>query len=270
MVSFLTPGSTLTGDESPRQPSWNSGMKRSISVNEETPPLPMTEPYHRNSGGPMSSHSDEPTDWSSATFANGRLRTGSAASGRIPKTPDTSLRGVATPIHTINSGNASRPGTSPGPSEDPSRPAPRLSLEAPSPSLGPLLTESPVAVRHTSTATFYSAAPDSSQSTSQLPASAGSIFSSAMPMEDNAESDRAPVESDPRREPGVLFTAASVYEFNIDRSRQQGGFRYLTYVTGEIFDIIAEHGELWLAINQDDATREIGWIWNKHFAKLAE
>ena len=69
--------------------------------------------------------------------------------------------------------------------------------------------------------------------------------------------------------PHLSPSAPKVYEFNIDRSRQQGGFRYLTYVTGEIFDVIAEHGELWLAINQDDPTREIGWIWNKHFAKLA-
>ena len=90
-----------------------------------------------------------------------------------------------------------------------------------------------------------------------------------MPMdEDNQPLEEGEV-AEPRQEPGVLFTAASVYEFNIDRSRQQGGFRYLTYVTGEIFDVIAEHGELWVAINQDDPTREIGWIWNKHFAKLA-
>lgn len=89
-------------------------------------------------------------------------------------------------------------------------------------------------------------------------------------MDENTDRQNEDVtETEAGREPGVLFTAASVYEFNIDRSRQQGGFRYLTYVTGEIFDVIAEHGELWLAINQDDDTREIGWIWNKHFAKLA-
>jgi hypothetical protein len=91
-----------------------------------------------------------------------------------------------------------------------------------------------------------------------------------MPMEDSSEPNNGTeAEEEPGNNPEVLFTAASVYEFNIDRSRQQGGFRYLTYVAGEIFDVIAEHGELWLAINQDDATREIGWIWNKHFAKLA-
>ncbi|KIW72632.1 hypothetical protein PV04_00814 [Phialophora macrospora] len=267
MISFLTPGSTLAGEDSPRQPSWNS-TKRSVSANEEMPPFPIRDLPHRNSGGPMSSQSDDRTEWSSSTFANGRIRTGSAASGRPPKTPETASRGVSASLHTVDSLNASRPGTSPGLPADSAQLAPRLSLEAPSPSLGELLTESPVAVRHASTSSFYTATPGPNHAQSHLPTpSGGSVFSSAMPMEDGPGPVRATPQ--PRDEPGVLFTAASVYEFNIDRSRQQGGFRYLTYVTGEIFDIIAEHGELWLAINQDDPTREIGWIWNKHFAKLA-
>jgi dynamin-binding protein len=66
----------------------------------------------------------------------------------------------------------------------------------------------------------------------------------------------------------VLFPVASVYEFNIDRARREAGFPYLTYVTGEIFDVIGERGELWLAKNQDDPQQQIGWIWNKHFARL--
>ncbi len=268
MISFLTPGSTLTGEDSPRQPSWNSATKRSLSTTEEMPPLPTNSHYHRNSGGPMSSQSDDRTEWSTSTFANGRLRTGSAASGRPPKTPETGSRGVSASLHTVDTLNVSRPGTSPAPPTDSMQAPPRLSLEAPSPSLGELLTESPVAVRHISSSSFYTATPDLNQSQPQLPTTGGgSVFSSAMPMEEHSLA--GPGTPHFRDEPGVLFTAASVYEFNIDRSRQQGGFRYLTYVAGEIFDIIAEHGELWLAINQDDPTREIGWIWNKHFAKLA-
>ena len=38
----------------------------------------------------------------------------------------------------------------------------------------------------------------------------------------------------------------------------------------QIFDVIAEKGELWLAKNQDDASEQVGWIWSKHFAKLAD
>ena len=94
------------------------------------------------------------------------------------------------------------------------------------------------------------------------------FFSSAMPMSD---SPRPPAEAEGTvpREPKVLFLAASIYEFNIDRSRREAGYPYLTYVAGEIFDVIAEKGELWLAKNQDDPTCQVGWIWNKHFAKLA-
>jgi hypothetical protein len=70
-------------------------------------------------------------------------------------------------------------------------------------------------------------------------------------------------------EPAVLFHVASLYEFNIDRSRREAGYPYLTYDTGDIFDVIGEKGELWLARNQDDPTRQIGWIWTRHFAKLS-
>lgn len=94
------------------------------------------------------------------------------------------------------------------------------------------------------------------------------FFSSAMPMSDSPN-DHMPTESDPPKEPKVLFLAASIYEFNIDRARREAGYPYLTYVAGEIFDVIAEKGELWLAKNQDDPTHQVGWIWNKHFAKLA-
>jgi hypothetical protein len=71
------------------------------------------------------------------------------------------------------------------------------------------------------------------------------------------------------KEPAVLFLAASLYEFNIDRARREAGYPYLTYVAGEIFDVFGEKGELWLARNQDDSTSQVGWIWMKHFAKLS-
>ena len=67
----------------------------------------------------------------------------------------------------------------------------------------------------------------------------------------------------------MIFLAASVYEFNIDHARREAGFPYLTYSAGEIFDVLGEKGELWLARNQDDRTKLVGWIWNKHFVKLS-
>lgn len=94
------------------------------------------------------------------------------------------------------------------------------------------------------------------------------FFSSALPMSDTPE-ELTPVDTDAPKEPKVLFLAASVYEFNIDRARREAGYPYLTYVAGEIFDVIGEKGELWLARNQDDSTSQVGWIWSKHFAKLS-
>ncbi|KIH87620.1 Rho guanyl nucleotide exchange [Sporothrix brasiliensis 5110] len=67
----------------------------------------------------------------------------------------------------------------------------------------------------------------------------------------------------------VLWLAASLFEFNIE-TKHEAGYPYLTYQAGEIFDVIAEKGELWLAKNQDDPSELVGWIWSKHFAKLAD
>ncbi|KAH7077249.1 hypothetical protein FB567DRAFT_146403 [Paraphoma chrysanthemicola] len=100
---------------------------------------------------------------------------------------------------------------------------------------------------------------------------ASGIFSSALPMSDSPvrgsveELPPTPGDSD---EPEVLFLAASLFEFNIAHDRREGGIPYLVYVPGEIFDVIGMKGELWLARNQDDPTKTVGWIWEKHFARI--
>ncbi|RFU33615.1 hypothetical protein B7463_g2723, partial [Scytalidium lignicola] len=101
------------------------------------------------------------------------------------------------------------------------------------------------------------------------------IFHSAMPLSDGPEdssqrSSRA--SSHDRNISGgynVLYLAASLFEFNIAATKSEAGYPYLTYQAGEIFDVIGEKGELWLAKNQDDPTDTVGWIWSKHFARLA-
>lgn len=108
------------------------------------------------------------------------------------------------------------------------------------------------------------------------PAHSSNVFSSALPMtDDGIESRRSsempsvqPSSSAAEKPYRVLFLAASLFDFNIDRARTEAGYPYLTYLPGEIFDVIGEKGELWLAKNQDDPTSAIGWIWEKHFAKL--
>jgi hypothetical protein len=99
------------------------------------------------------------------------------------------------------------------------------------------------------------------------------IFRSALPS-DVAEDEEALMLNGPAPvtletdEPRVLFVVASLFEFHIDSNRREAGFPYLKYVAGEVFDILAQRGELWLARNQDDPEGRLGWIWEKHFALL--
>jgi hypothetical protein len=100
---------------------------------------------------------------------------------------------------------------------------------------------------------------------------ASGVFSSALPMSDSpirGSVEELPVTPGDTDEPEVLFLAASLFEFNIAHDRREGGIPYLVYVPGEIFDVIGMKGELWLARNQDDATKTVGWIWEKHFARI--
>lgn len=97
------------------------------------------------------------------------------------------------------------------------------------------------------------------------------VFNSALPMSSQsagASAEELPATPSDTDEPEVLFLAASLFEFNIAHDRREGGIPYLVYVPGEIFDVIGMKGELWLARNQDDASRTVGWIWEKHFARI--
>lgn len=97
------------------------------------------------------------------------------------------------------------------------------------------------------------------------------MFSSAMPMSDSPTHPTTP--TSPKHAPDdtpVMFVAASLFEFNIDRARREAGYPYLTYVEGEVFDVVAQKGELWLAKNQDDNTNSLGWIWEQHFVILSQ
>lgn len=164
-----------------------------------------------------------------------------AAQGR-PRNNSSVARGVNVQNGTTSADPSSRPNTGSG---TPS--VPRLSLDLPD------MNESLMNDRGEVTAS-----PGGRYS---------GFFSSAMPMSDSPRPSMSRDELPPK-DPKVLFLVASLYEFNIDRARREAGYPYLTYVAGEIFDVIAEKGELWLARNQDDPTSQIGWIWTKHFAKL--
>ncbi|KAL4920350.1 hypothetical protein BDW62DRAFT_177310 [Aspergillus aurantiobrunneus] len=241
LVNFNTP-SNAPGVTSPRRPSTvHSSSTRAM---EESPKV-----SHDFSTGNYSFQSPSVDIQSPVSF--GRHRADSAFSGRpMPETSELPRTQVLQQL--TSASTASIP-----PSQSQTEPFPRLPrLSLDSPFLADVIQPS-----------NNESAADENQPSSPAGRYSG-FFSSAMPMSDSPQENTAS-ESNSTKEPTVLFLAASIYEFNIDRARREAGYPYLTYVAGEIFDVIAEKGELWLARNQDDSTHQVGWIWNKHFAKLS-
>ncbi|RMZ90881.1 hypothetical protein DV736_g1891, partial [Chaetothyriales sp. CBS 134916] len=236
MVSFLAPGSSTLGggEESPRQSSWNT--KRSASLNSASPQFPPssdTLSFRHSSQHTL--HLDHaPESPSVGTIS--RLRATSLASSRVPRTTTEGPPGRAPPM-----------------------PKPMAFSRYQTHSFTP-------PQRPGSSQTFFSAAPTPNTS---APNSAGLPAQRLPPRADPSLPMRPAsptVHSVPS--PKVLFTVASMYEFSIDRTRQEAGLPYLTYAVGEIFDVVGEKGELWMARNQDDPSATLGWIWCKHFAML--
>jgi hypothetical protein len=252
-VPFGTPASNGVDLSSPRQSTTvSSSTGRTLSRdNSGSPKVSHDFSIATSRSSIPSPHSDNFTQHSNGShvFAGGRRRANSGAQ-TIP--PVSSL---------INS--SSRPGTSKGSGSARAALAspslPQLTLDTPK--LHELLA-SPLAALSNS-----GALPDAGDlQMSPIAGRYSGFFSSAMPMESPVATTRA--EERTLKDPSVMFPAASMFEFNIDRSRREAGYPYLTYVAGEIFDVIGEKGDLWLARNQDDPTHQVGWIWTKHFAKL--
>ncbi|KAL4874645.1 hypothetical protein BJY04DRAFT_224811 [Aspergillus karnatakaensis] len=241
LVNFNTP-STAPGVSSPRRPSTvHSSSTRTM---DESPKV-----SHDFSASNQSFQSPSMDSQSQVSF--GRHRADSAYSGRPVHESSELPRSQV--LQQVTSASAASVSSSQAQTESFPR-LPTLTLD--SPFLADVMQSS-----------SNDHATDENQPTSPVGRYSG-FFSSAMPMSDSPQ-DIGGSDSNPTKEPAVLFLAASIYEFNIDRARREAGYPYLTYVAGEIFDVIAEKGELWLARNQDDSTHQVGWIWNKHFAKLS-
>ncbi|PUU75547.1 hypothetical protein B9Z19DRAFT_1131149 [Tuber borchii] len=301
-TQFLSPSSTLSLEafEYPRRPSTSEGSElspagrdRALSLTGHSPTASsFDKPFgeRRHSGGSTLSPliAMGPVLSILPQIANNpRGRAGSAQLQRQPMrvTPPVPQRSFSTmtadkQLHTpvTRTYSPSLP--------DRDRPGSRAYSLAPTVSDGPETQTTYTS----STPLVDSRAEPHSRSASPAP---GPMFSSAMPMEDDREmrSDSESQSRDPSRSasraPSVassrqsqrrtltlsnnstpIFVVASLYEFNIDKQRREGGFPYLTYVQGEIFDVVGTKGEIWLAKNQDDEHGELGWIWCKHFARL--
>ncbi|MCJ1474605.1 hypothetical protein MMC13_003265 [Lambiella insularis] len=269
LMNFLAPIAEPSSDgtTSPRRPSTTDLHTRGYSNSTKVSPMLPQQDFSLR----QTDNYGTLNPGSGVHYQQGRgyrLRASSGASARGPSTPDMingTWRGYSNSTTPVNS-HHTRPSTSTGKSTDPPL-LPRASVE--SASFGRYSGDSHSAHRPSSSSTYYSTSKGAQARPSSPSEQQSSIFSSAMPLSDSPPQQSPVGNIYDERKPTVLFLAASVYEFNIDRSRREAGYPYLTYGAGEIFDVVAEKGELWLAKNQDDATNTLGWIWNKHFAKLA-
>lgn len=241
LVNVLSP-TTTNGDESPtpRRTSTISNPRiRGMSMsNDASPVLPQPDLGGRQSGSfsfpPLGQNQVSVTHYGpNQATSNRRLRANSAASGPGPGTPEIpgSYRSFSNTPPSNN--NLMRPSTSTGRSSATSPVLPRLDVDTPS--FNRLSRDSPGVVRPPSGSTFGSAfsTQDAQIRSSSPSARYSGFFSSAMPMSDSPR-PQSPAEGSTQGSFNVLFLAASVYEFNIDRARREAGYPYLTYVAGEV------------------------------------
>jgi len=291
----LSPTNTITADSdssTTKRPSTQIGSRRTGSIGSEGSP----NLQHTPSSSQRQSGINTPD--TSAIEAGllpygGRMRSNSSVSNRGPPAPSSAAMqrqwsssnapsGLYVPnINTAHSSSSftGRPSTANLPSPSGAYLSPRPSVDQP---------RSP---RPSSSQTYFTARPDYSADANSHRFSG--IFSSAMPPNEgpdltliNTTSTVTPGANQPPDRPmssasdlsrppatdatAVLFVCASLFEFNIDKARKEGGYPYLTYVQGEVFDVVAQKGELWLAKNQDDSSNGLGWIWEQHFVILSQ
>jgi len=291
----LSPIPMPEGSTSATRPSTHAGSeRRTMSGHSDQYQPQYSSSSQRNSGHSYNSFPNT-TSFDSANGFQGRARASSGLSSRGPATPRTiSAQGPSTYF------GQPRPSTGADSAPEAGMGGfPRVSLDiVSSSSLRPASDSNYLLPDRFQT---HHSLPNSGTSLSSALMATGSsngydspgyrgsgIFSSAMPMAESPTATAAVFSSSSSSstaaaaaaasshhqaindydEPKVLFLAASLFEFNIDGSRREAGYPYLQYVPGEIFDVIAQKGELWLARNQDDGTGVIGWIWEKHFARI--
>lgn len=293
--NFLSPTNTIIGDSDSgynKRPSTLSSSKRTLSMGSEgSPNLHTPSSSQRQSG---INTPDTAAMEAALLPGGGRMRSSSSVSTRGFSAANSSSSSAARQWSNSINTSGLYPSTSTTTSGRPStanQPSPTTAFLSPRPSV-----DNPRSPRPSSSQTYFTA-----RGMDDIPSHRFSgIFSSAMPPSDTSPdltlvptsstiTPSAPQQhtpSNPRpasststlstsRLPAtdstsVLFVCASLFEFNIDKARKEGGYPYLTYVQGEVFDVVAQKGELWLAKNQDDAGNSLGWIWEQHFVILSQ
>lgn len=245
MVNFLSPTATLNGDgtASPRQASsLDLTKRRTLSISSDASPM-LPQPDFGARGNATFFGVENGLQLASGSYStsntviepNRRMRASSGVStqgARTPEMPGTyrSYSNSNTPILVT-----ARPTTAIArTTTEPSPPSvPRQSLDTSN--LTRSGADSTFVARPASGSTYPPSVQNPQERASSPSGRFSGFFSSAMPM-----SDSPPTQSptDPpvaaRKEFHIIFLAASVYEFNIDRARREAGYPYLTYVAGEV------------------------------------
>lgn len=240
-VGYLSPTTTLTGDGtgSPRQTtSLDLTKSRTLSVNNDVSPM-LPQPDFGIRGNANFFGVDNGLQLGSGSYStvnstesNRRMRASSAVSCQSPHTPEI-------PGAYRSYSNSNTP-----PVSNPVRPTTAITRTTtdPIPSLPRQSLDTSNVYRPGDDATIVGRRSSGStnaltQIAQQAPSPSGrfsGFFSSAMPMSDSPPAESPVDNCDVQKEFHVIFLAASIYPFNIDRARREAGYPYLTYVAGEV------------------------------------
>lgn len=280
-ANFLSPTATVIADSdaSTKRPSTLDETKRAMSMGSDASASMQTPNSSKRQSGAFTPEVVPSSDPPALQLEN-RLRSVSSMSNRGTHTP--ALAALTSANRPWSNSNTTPPTSAYPISQPSSGPFTSSQTSAYAHSALRSSANTPHSSRPGSSATYVTARPDPAAAEHHGQRFSG-IFSSAMPLPDTPEPAHTQTHthgtpslpglaSAPASAPDhvpVLFVCASLFEFNIDKARKEAGYPYLTYDQGEVFDVVAQKGELWLAKNQDDQDRNLGWIWEQHFVILS-
>lgn len=239
-VGYLSPTTPLAGDgtASPRQAtSLDLTKSRTLSVNNDVSPM-LPQPDFGTRGNANFFGVDNGLQLGSGSYStvnptetNRRMRASSAVSSQSPHTPE--IQGAYRSYSNSNTpiSNPVRPTTAiTRTTTDPIPSLPRQSLDT-SNMYRPGDDATIVGSRSSG---YTNALTQITQQASPPSGRFSGVFSSAMPMSDSPPTESPVDNCDVQKEFHIIFLAASIYPFNIDRARREAGYPYLTYVAGEV------------------------------------
>jgi hypothetical protein len=281
---YLSPTNTIMADSdsgTTKRPSTQSGSRRTLSIGSDRSPNLQTPSSSKRQSG---INTPDTAAMDAGLLPNsGRIRSNSSISNRGQTAPSSASMSrqwsAQSGLHVPRPNAAATSASFSGRPSTANLPSPIGASLSSRPSI-----DQPQSPRPTSSQTYFNVRPDYSAEANSHRFSG--IFSSAMPPNDSGDltlvnttstvtpsmtpSSARPTSSSSTRSrlnanenTAVLFVAASLFEFNIDKARQEGGYPYLVYTQGEVFDIVAQKGELWLGKNQDDPAARLGWLWEQ-------